>query len=132
MVDSTASLDWGCRVVLREGSWQWRWYRRFQGEGALSSFRSLAGKGALVAVVAMVAGGHVGVIDGAVVPKIGMPLRQDAVSVVAVNVWSQAPATPMAHSQAVEAEPLGCSVRTHHVVWTTPSDNNCRRAVDGT
>jgi hypothetical protein len=76
--------------------------------------------------------GHVGVIDGAVVPKIGVPLWQDTVGVVAIDMWSQAPMTPMAHSEAVEAELLCHSVRTHHVTWTTPSDDNCRWAVDGT
>jgi hypothetical protein len=75
---------------------------------------------------------EVGVIDGAVVPKVGVPPWQDAVSVVAVNMWGRAPATPMPHVQAVEAEPLGCGVRTYHVVWTTPLDDNCRQAVDGT
>jgi hypothetical protein len=75
---------------------------------------------------------HVGVVDGAVVPVIGVPLGQDTVGVVAVNVGSQTLATPMAHSQAVEAEPLCCCIRTHHVAWTTPLDDNCRRAVDGT
>jgi hypothetical protein len=83
-------------------------------------------------VVMAVVVGEVGVIDGAVVPKIGVPLRQDAVGVVTVDVWGRALVTPMSHMQAVETEPLCCSVRTHHVAWTTPSDNNCRQAVDGT
>jgi hypothetical protein len=82
--------------------------------------------------MATVAFGHVGVIDGAVVPVIGVPLGQYAVGVVAVDMGSQTPMTPMAHLQAMEAEPFCCSVRAHHVVWTTPSDDNCRRAVDGT
>jgi hypothetical protein len=75
---------------------------------------------------------EVGVVDRAVIPKVGVPLWQDAVSVVTVDVWGRAPATPMSHSQAVEAEPLCCCVRTHHVMWTTPSDDNCRWAVDST
>jgi hypothetical protein len=96
------------------------------------SFRHLVGKGALMTVMATIAFRHVGVVDGAVVPIVGMPLRQDTVGVVAVDVGSRTPTTPMAHSQAVEAEPFCCRIRTHHVVWTTPSDDNCRRAVDGT
>jgi hypothetical protein len=82
--------------------------------------------------VAMVVFGEVGVINGAVVPIVGVPPWQDAVSVVAVDMGSQAPATPMSHSQAVETEPFCCSVHTHHVAWTTPLDDNCRQAVDGT
>jgi hypothetical protein len=58
--------------------------------------------------------------------------RDNAVGVVAVDVQSRTPMTPMAHSQAMEAEPFCCHVRTHHVTWTTPSDDNWRRAVDGT
>jgi hypothetical protein len=76
--------------------------------------------------------GHVRVVNGAVVPVMGVPLRQNAVGVMAVDVRSWAPMTPVAHSQAVKAEPLGCCVRAYHVAWTTPSDDNCRRAVDGT
>jgi hypothetical protein len=75
---------------------------------------------------------EVGVVHGAVVPIVGVPLWQDAVGVVAVDVWGWAPATPVSHSQAVETEPLCGCVCTHHVTWTTPSDDNCRRAVDGT
>jgi hypothetical protein len=81
---------------------------------------------------ATIAVGHVGVVDRAVVPIVRVPQRQDTVGVVAVDVWSRAPMTPMAHVQAMEAEPFCCCVRTHHVAWTTPSDDNCRRAVDGT
>jgi hypothetical protein len=76
--------------------------------------------------------GHVRVVNGAVVPVMGVPLRQDAVGVMAVDVRSWAPATPMSHFHAVETEPLHGRVRAHHVVWTTPSDDNCSRAVDGT
>jgi hypothetical protein len=98
----------------------------------LGSFRRLAGKGVLAAAMASVMVGHVGVVDGAVVPKIRVPLGQDAVGVVTVDMRSWAPTTPMAHTHTVEAEPLCCRVRTHHVAWTTPLDDNCRRAVDGT
>jgi hypothetical protein len=90
------------------------------------------GKGAEVAVMAAVMFGEVGVVDRAVVPKVGVPLQQDAVSVMAVDMQGWALATPMSHSQAVETKPLCCSVHTHHVAWTTPSDDNCRQAVDGT
>jgi hypothetical protein len=92
----------------------------------------LVGEGALAVAMASVMVGHVGVIDGAVIPKIWVPLGQDAVGVVTVDVRSRAPTTPMAHTHAVEAEPFCCRVRTHHVAWTTPLDDNCRRAVDGT
>jgi hypothetical protein len=134
MVDSAAGLDWGRRSRFGESAGQWqrqrRWRGRLRGEGAFSSFRCLAGKGA-AAVVSVVVG-HVRVVDGAVVPIVGVPLRQDTVSVVAVHVGSRTPTTPMAHSQAVETEPFCCHVHTHHVTWTTPLDDNCRRAVDGT
>jgi hypothetical protein len=96
------------------------------------SFGCLAGQSALATVVATIVLRHVGVVDGAVVPVVGVPSGQDAVSVVAVDVRSRAPATPVTHTQAVEAEPLSRCVRTHHVAWTTPSDDNCRWAVDGT
>jgi hypothetical protein len=76
--------------------------------------------------------GHVWVVNRAAGSIVGVPLGQDAVSVVAVDVWSRAPTTPVAHFQAVKAEPLGCCVRAYQVAWTTPSDDNCRRAVDGT
>jgi hypothetical protein len=132
VVDHAASLDRGCGVVHREGSWHGWWHWRLWGEGALSSLSSLAGEGALVVVVVTVMVRHVRVGDGAVVPKIGVPLRQDAVGVMAVDMWSWTPTTPMAHLQAVETKPLHHGVRTHHVAWTTPSDDNCRRAVDGT
>jgi hypothetical protein len=85
-----------------------------------------------VSAVATVTFGHVGVVDRAVVPVVRVPLGQDAVGVVAVDMGSRAPTTPMAHMQAVETEPLRSCVCTHHVAWTTPSDDNCRRAVDGT
>jgi hypothetical protein len=85
-----------------------------------------------MAAVALVMVREVGVIDGTVVPKVRVPLWQDAVGVVTIDMRSQALTTPMSHSQAVETEPLCCGVHTHHVAWTTPSDDNCRWAVDGT
>jgi hypothetical protein len=136
MVDRTAGLDRGRGSRFRESTGQlrrhWRWCRRLRGEGAFGGFRRLAGKGALAAAMASVMVRHVGVIGGAAVPKMRVPLGQDAVSVVAVDVRSRAPATPMTHVHTVEAEPFCCRVRTHHVAWTTPLDDNCRRAVDGT
>jgi hypothetical protein len=92
----------------------------------------LAGQGALAVAMVSVVVGHVGIVDGAVVPKIGVPLGQDAVGVMTIDVRSWAPTTPMTHVHAMEAEPFCCRVRTHHVTWTTPSDDNCRWAVDGT
>jgi hypothetical protein len=97
VVDSASGLDRGRRAGYREGTRQWRWHRRFRGEGVLCGFSSLAGKGVLAAAVATVVFRHIGVIDRAAVPKIGVPLWQDAVSVVAVDVWGRTPATPMAH-----------------------------------
>jgi hypothetical protein len=134
MVDSAPGLDRGHGRRFREGTGhqQWRWRWQLQGEGTFSGFGCLAGQSALAPAMATVTFGHVGVIDGAVVPVVGVPLGQDAIGVVAVNVGSQTPATPMAHSQAVETEPFCCCVHAHHVAWTTPSDDNCRRAVDGT
>jgi hypothetical protein len=98
VVNSASSLNRGCGAVYREGTRQWQWRGWLWGEGALHSFSGLAGKGALSAAVATVVFGHVGVIDRVAGPKIGVPLRQDAVGVVAVDVWGQTPATPMAHS----------------------------------
>jgi hypothetical protein len=69
----------------------------------------------LVAALAAIVLGHVGVVDGAVVPIVGMPPRQDAVGVVAVDMRSRAPAAPMTHTHTVEAEPFCCCVHTHHV-----------------
>jgi hypothetical protein len=90
------------------------------------------GQSALAAALATIVFGHVGVVDGAAVPVMGVPLRQNAVGVVTVDVRSWTPTAPMTHMHAMEAEPLCCRVRTHQVAWTTPSDDNCRRAVDGT
>jgi hypothetical protein len=132
VVNGASSLNRGCGAVLQEGTGQWQWRGRFRGEGAFCGLSGLAGQGALATAVATVPFGHVGVVNGAVVPVVGVPLRQDAVGVVTVDMWGRTPATPMAHAQAVETKPLCCRIRTHHVVWTTPSDNNCRWAVDGT
>jgi hypothetical protein len=138
IIDRAASLYWGCGSRCGEctGQWQrqrqWCEHGQLRGEGVFGGFCHLAGKGVLAAAMASVTFGHVGVVDGAVVPVIGVPLGQDTVSVVAVNVGSRTLATPMAHSQAVEAEPLCCCICTHHVAWTTPLDDNCRWAVDGT
>jgi hypothetical protein len=76
--------------------------------------------------------GHVGVIHRAVVPVVGVPLGQDTVGVMTVDMGSRAPMTPMSHFHAVETKPLCSRIRAYHVVWTTPSDDNCRQAVDGT
>jgi hypothetical protein len=136
VVNSAAGLDQGHRLWLWEGTGQqqrqWRWRRWLRGEGAFSSFSSLVGQSALASVMAMVVLRHVGVVDGAVVPIVGVPLGQDAVGVMAVDMGSRASTTPMAHSQAVETKPLHSCVGAYHVAWTTPSDDNCRRAVDGT
>jgi hypothetical protein len=136
VVDGASSLDRGHGLRFREGTWQRhrqrRWCGRLWGEGAFSGFSSLVGQGTLATAMAMIVFGHVGVINGAMVPVVGVPLGQDAVGVVAVDVQSRAPTTPMTHAQAVETEPLCCCIRTYHVAWTTPSDDNCRRAVDST
>jgi hypothetical protein len=134
VIDRATNLDGG--QWFGEGAGhrqQQRWWCRWlRGEGTFSGFCRLAGKGALTAAVASVVVGHVGVVDRTVVPKIRVPLGQDTVGVVAIDVWSRTPMTPMAHAHAVEAEPFRRRVRTHHVVWTTLSDDNCRQAVDGT
>jgi hypothetical protein len=132
VVDCTSGLNRGCRAVCGEGTGHRRWSWWLWGEGVFCRFGGLAGEGAEAAVMAAVVVREVGVIDGTVVPKVGVPLWQDTVGVVAIDVRSQAPATPMSHAQAVETKPLCCSVHTHHVMWTTPSDDNCRQAVDGT
>jgi hypothetical protein len=98
VIDGASSLDRGCRAVYGEGARQWQWSWWLRGEGALCGFGCLAGKGVLAVAVVTVVVGHVGVVDGAVVPKIGVPLWQDAVGVVAVYMWRWTPATPMAHS----------------------------------
>jgi hypothetical protein len=136
VIDSAASLDGGRWLRFRKGpgqlQWQWQGRGRLRGKGAFGSFRRLAGKGALAVAMSSVAFGHVGVVDRAVVPKMGVPLGQDAVGVVTVDVGSQAPSAPMSHPQAVETKPLRHCICAHHVMWTTPSDDNCRWAVDGT
>jgi hypothetical protein len=83
-------------------------------------------------VVATVVIRQVRVVHGAVVAVVRVPPREDAVGVVTVDVRSRAPATPMSHLHTVETKPLRRHVRAYHVAWTTPSDDNCRRAVDGT
>jgi hypothetical protein len=86
----------------------------------------------LVTAMTTIPFGHVGIVHRTAVPIVGVPLGQDTIGVVAVDVGSQAPATPMSHSHAVETKPLRSRIRAHHVAWTTPSGDNCRRAVDGT
>jgi hypothetical protein len=102
MVDGASGLDRGHGLRFGERArqqQQQRWWRGWlRGEGAFGSFRRLVGQSALAMVTAMIAVRHVQVIDGAVVPEIWVPLRQDAVGVVAVNMGSQTPTTPMAHS----------------------------------
>jgi hypothetical protein len=120
VVNSTACLDWGRGLQFRKGTGQlrrqWRWRRRLRGEGVFSGFGSLAGQSALALVMATVTFGHVGVVDGAVVPIVGVPLGQDVVGVVAIDMGGRATAAPMAHSQAVETKPLRSSIRAYHVV----------------
>jgi hypothetical protein len=135
VVGSASGLDRGCRLWLGECTrqrWQGRWRGRLWGEGMFSGLRCLAGKGMLAVAVASVMFGHVGVVDRAVVPIMRVPLGQNAVSVMTVDMRSRAPMTPMSHSQAVETEPLRSHIRAHHVTWTTPSDDSCRWVVDGT
>jgi hypothetical protein len=136
VIDRATSLDGGCRLWIRESPGQWqrqrRWRGWLRGEGAFGSFRRLAGKGVLMVAVAPVTFGHVRVVDRAVVPVIWVPLRQNAVSVMTVDMRSRAPSAPVSHSQAVETKPFRSCIRAHHVMWTTPSDDNCRRAVDDT
>jgi hypothetical protein len=136
VIDRATSLDRGCRLWIGESPRQWqqqRWRRGWLwGKGTFGSFRHLVGKSALTAAVARVTFGHVRVVDRAVVPIIWVPLRQNAVGVMTVDVRSRAPSAPMSHLQAVETKPLHSCIRAHHVAWTTPSDDNCRWAVDGT
>jgi hypothetical protein len=132
VINCATSLDGGLGLRFRESTGQRQWCGRLRGEGSFSFFRRLVGKGALAAAVVSVVFGHGGVVDGAVVPIVGVPLGQDAVGVVTVDMWSQAPATPMSHLQAVETKPLCSCIHAHHVAWTTPSDDNCRQAVDST
>jgi hypothetical protein len=75
IVDSASGLDGGCGLWFGESAGQRRWRGWLQGEGVFGSFCCLAGKGALAAMVASVTLGHVGVVDRAVVPVIGVPLR---------------------------------------------------------
>jgi hypothetical protein len=82
MIDCTTSLDRGGRLRFGEGTGQWqrqrRWCGRLWGEGTFGSFRRLVGKGTLATAMSSVAFGHVWVVDGAVVPKVGVPLGQNA------------------------------------------------------
>jgi hypothetical protein len=102
VIDRAASLDRRQLLQFGEGPGQWQWQRqgrgRLWGEGAFGSFCRLAGQSALAAVMSSVAVGHVGVVNGAVVPKIGVPLGQDAVGVVTVDMRSRALLAPMSHS----------------------------------
>jgi hypothetical protein len=132
VVNCTSCLHRGWEMAWREGAWHWWWGQWLWGEGVFCRFCHLLGEGAEAVVVTAVMFGEVGVVDGAVIPKVRVPLQQDAAGVMTVDMWGWAPATPMSHLQAVKAEPLCCGVRTHHVVWTTPLDDNCRWAVDGT
>jgi hypothetical protein len=133
VVNSASSLDRGRGALCRrKGTGQRRGHGGLRSKGVFHSFSGLARKGALAAAMVSVLFGHVGVVDRTVVPIVGVPLWQDTVSVVAVDVRSRTPVTPMPHTHAVEAEPFCCGICTHHVAWTTPSDDNCRWAVDGT
>jgi hypothetical protein len=100
VIDRATDLNRGRRFGEGTGQrWQQRrWCRQFRGEGTFGGFRHLAGKGALSVAMASVVVRHVWVVDGAVVPVVGMPLWQDAVGVMAVDMWSRTLATPMAHS----------------------------------
>jgi hypothetical protein len=115
MVDGAARLGQQHGTGVK-GTWYWWQGWGLWGKCAFGRFCSFAGQGTEATAMAAVIVREVGVIDGAVVPIIGVPLWQDAIHVMAVDMWGQAPMTPMPHSQAVEAEPLCCSVRTHHVV----------------
>jgi hypothetical protein len=92
MVNGASSLDRGCRRWLRKGTGQWHWQQQWRGrlwgEGAFGGFGSLAGQRVLVTAMAMIVLGHVGVINGTVVSIVGVPLGQDAVGVVAIDMWS--------------------------------------------
>jgi hypothetical protein len=98
IVNGASCLNRGCSAVCGEGTRHWwrGWW--FWGEGVLCFLSSLVCEGAEAAVVATVAFGEVGVVNRAVVPKVRVPLWQDAVGVVAVDVWGWTPVTPMPHS----------------------------------
>jgi hypothetical protein len=102
VINCATSLDGGHGLWFRESTRQWQrqrqWHGRCRGEGVFGSFCRLAGKGVLAAAVVPVVFGHVRVVDGAVVPIMWVPLRQNAVGVVTVDVRSRALATPMSHS----------------------------------
>jgi hypothetical protein len=75
VVDCTAGLNRGGRVRFGEGTgqWQWWWRGQLRGEGAFGGFGSTAGQRALAATLAAIVLGHVGIVDGAVVPIVGVP-----------------------------------------------------------
>jgi hypothetical protein len=102
VINCATSLDGGRRLRFGEGTgqlrWQRWWCRWLRGEGTFGGFHHLVGKGALAVAMASVVVGHVGVVDGAVVPIIGVPLGQDTVGVMAVDMGSRTLVTPMAHS----------------------------------
>jgi hypothetical protein len=62
-----------------------------------SHFHGFMGQGTEAAAMAAVVVGEVGVVNGAVVPIVGVPLRQDAVHVMAVNMWGQASMALVSH-----------------------------------
>jgi hypothetical protein len=74
IVDSTSCLNRGCGVVCGEGARHWWRGRWLWGEGAFRCFGGLASQGVEVVAVATVMFGEVGVVNGAVVPKVGVPL----------------------------------------------------------
>jgi hypothetical protein len=67
-----------------------------------------------------------------VVPIVGVLPWQYAVHVMAVDVRGGTVVALVADLQAVEAEPLGHCVCTYQVMWTTPSGDSCRWAVERT
>jgi hypothetical protein len=75
IVNSTACLNRGRGLVCGEGAWHgWQsWWLR--DEGSFCCFGGLVGKGVEAAVMASVVVGEVRVVNGAVIPKVGMPLR---------------------------------------------------------
>jgi hypothetical protein len=74
VVDSTPWLNRGCGAVCREGARHGGQSWGLQGEGSFRHFGSLAGEGVEVAAVTMVVVREVGVVDRAVIPKVGVPL----------------------------------------------------------
>jgi hypothetical protein len=68
------------------------------GKGAFGSLCGLTGQGAKATAMVAVVVREVGVVDGAVVPIIGVPLQAYAIGVMTIDVWSQAPTTPVSHT----------------------------------